>query len=92
VICIKKIHTSIVSAGHPANIDLKGDAFRKSNKAFQCMGKGLRKVGLATVNHYPPIKDTDLAKMYTLFASNPDDAQLLQYKVSQHFIFYIQVK
>jgi hypothetical protein len=51
------------------------------------MGKELKNRGLAAVNHYPPIKDTDLAKMYTLFASNPDDAQLLQYKVSQSFIF-----
>jgi hypothetical protein len=67
------------------DIDLKGDAFKKLNKAFQCMGKELKKLGLAAVNHYPPIEDTDLAK--TLFASNPDDAQLLQYKISQSFIF-----
>jgi hypothetical protein len=51
------------------------------------MGKELKKLGLAAVNHYPPIEDTYLAKIYTLFASNPDDAQLLQYKVCQHFIF-----
>ena len=69
------------------DIDLKGDAFKKSNKAFQCMGKELKNLalGLAAVNHYPPIEDTDLAK--TLFASNPADAQLLQYKISQSFIF-----
>ena len=65
------------------DIDLKGDAFKKSNKAFQYMNKELKKLGLAAVNHYPHIEDTDLAKMHTLFASNPDDAQLPQYKVSQ---------
>jgi len=64
------------------DIDLKGDAFEKSNRAFQCIGKELKNLalGLAAVNHYPPIEDTDLAK--TLFASNPDDTQLLQYKIS----------
>jgi hypothetical protein len=50
---------------------------------IQCMGKELKKLGLAAVNHYPVIEDTYLAKMYTLFASNTDDAQLFQYKVSQ---------
>lgn len=51
------------------------------------MGKELKNLGLAAVNHYPPIEDTDLAKMDTLFANNPDDAQLLKYKVSQNKFF-----
>jgi hypothetical protein len=50
------------------------------------MGKELKMLGLPVVNHYPHIEDTDLTKMYTRFASNPDDAQLLQYNVSQNFI------
>jgi hypothetical protein len=50
------------------------------------MGKKLKMLGLAAVNHYPHIEDTYLTKMYTRFASNPGDAQLLQYNVSQHFI------
>lgn len=60
---------------------LKGEAFKKSIKTFKCVGKELKRVGLAAVDHYPPIADQDLEKMYDLFAQNMDNPQILQYKV-----------
>ena len=68
-----KIHTSIRQGiqrhiSETRDIDLISDAFKTSNKAFQC--KKLKMLGLAVVNHYPHIEDTDLTKMYSRFASN----------------------
>jgi hypothetical protein len=45
------------------------------------MMKELKKVGLAAVEHFPPIEDDDMEKMYRYFCHNLNDAQLLQYKV-----------
>ena len=63
----------------------KKETFKKSTTAFQCMGKELKRQGFASIDHYPAIEDEDWTKMYSFFASNLDDAQLLQYKVG--FLF-----
>ena len=65
---------------------LKGDAFKKSIKAFKCIGKELKRVGLAAIEHYPSIADEDLQKMYSYFSRNIDDPQVLQHKVNVIYV------
>jgi len=65
---------------------LKGDAFKKSIKAFKCIGKELKRVGLAAIEHYPSIADGDLQKMYSYFSRNIDDPQVLQHKVNVIYV------
>ena len=43
---------------------LKGDNFKKSKKAYQCMTKELKRLGMAAVEHCPAIADADMEKMY----------------------------
>ena len=65
---------------------LKGDAFKKSIKAFKCIRKDLKRVGLAAIEHYPSIAEEDLQKMYSYFSRNIDDSQVLQYKVNVIYV------
>ncbi|XP_063442973.1 uncharacterized protein LOC134723282 [Mytilus trossulus] len=60
---------------------LKGDNFKKSKKAFQCMTKELKRLGLAAVEHYPAIADADMEKMYMFFCKDLESPKMLQYKV-----------
>jgi hypothetical protein len=68
------------------------DNFKKSTQAFKAMTKELKRVGLAAIEHHPPIDDSDLEKMYDYFCQNLEDAQLLQYKVSLIFSKYFFFK
>ncbi|CAG2211446.1 unnamed protein product [Mytilus edulis] len=43
---------------------LKSDNFKKSKKAYQCMTKELKRLGMAAVEHCPAIADADMEKMY----------------------------
>lgn len=61
---------------------LKGESFKKSQKAFVCMTKELKRKGLAVVDHYPAIAEADMRKMYEYFCSDLENAQKLQYKVN----------
>lgn len=60
---------------------LKGDNFKKSQKAYQCMTKELKRLGLAAVEHYPAIADADIEKMYMFFCKDLESPKMLQYKV-----------
>ncbi|XP_063436822.1 uncharacterized protein LOC134718258 [Mytilus trossulus] len=60
---------------------LKGDNLKKSKKAFQCMTKELKRLGLAAVEHYPAIADADMEKMYMFFCKDLESPKMLQYKV-----------
>lgn len=73
-------------------IDIKSKTtFNKSSKAYKCMGKELKRQGLAAVDHHPPISDSDLSKVYEyLLKDNLEDPQLLQYKVN--ILIFIETK
>ena len=40
---------------------------KKSKEMFVAVTKDLKKDGKGGINHYPPIKDADLVKMYSYF-------------------------
>ncbi|XP_071138416.1 uncharacterized protein [Mytilus edulis] len=67
---------------------LKGDNFKQSKKAFQCMTKELNRLGLAAVEHYPAIADADMEKMYMFFCKNLESPKMLQYKVFVDMIHF----
>ena len=49
---------------------LKGDNFKMSKKAYQCMTKELKRLGLAA--------DADLEKMYMFFCKDLESPNMLQ--------------
>ncbi|CAG2243519.1 unnamed protein product [Mytilus edulis] len=60
---------------------LKGDNFKKSQKAYQCMTKELKRLGLAAVEHYPAIADADIEKMYMFFCKDLESPKCSSTKV-----------
>lgn len=60
---------------------IKGEEFKKSTKAFKCIGKELKKQGLAVIDHYLAITDQHLEAIYDYLTKRLEDAQILQYKV-----------
>ena len=71
------------------DIDINGEAFKKSNETFKAVKKDLVRRGKGSVEHRNPISKGDLEKLYShprVF--NPDTPMGLQQKVLFELILY----
>lgn len=69
------------------NFDItKDQAFQVSQKIFSAVTKDLKREGKGAITHYPPIKESDLHKMYEYFDNN--DRLKLQQKVFVDTMLY----
>ena len=71
-----------------ANI-IDGTEFKRSNEVFTAQLVHLKKIGLAKIDHKPPLSQHDLALLYTsgVFAINTPSS--LQKKVFFEVLFYL---
>lgn len=59
---------------------IHGSDFKDSCKIFKGVVMELKRQGLGSVDHHPPINDADLSKLYDYLCSS-DSAEVLQQKV-----------
>ena len=65
---------------------INGSEFRKSKDMFIAVTKDLKRDGKGGINHYPPMEDADLMKMYSYF--DIQDRIKLQQKVFVDIMLY----
>jgi hypothetical protein len=72
------------------NIDIiKDPAFRKANEVFQAVSVGLKRIGLAKVDHTPPIEENELKQIYYSSALTKKTPECLQLKVWFDIMYFL---
>jgi hypothetical protein len=72
------------------NIDIiKDPAFRKANDVFQAVSVGLKRIGLAKVDHTPPIEENELKQIYCSSALTTKTSEGLQLEVWFDIMYFL---
>ena len=70
-------------------VDIVNDSkFNQSQRMFSAVSKELKRAGKAKIDHYPPLTDADIEKMYDYLTSDLDDPVILQRKVFVDVLLY----
>ena len=72
------------------NIDIiKDPAFRKANDVFQAVCVGLKRIGLAKVDHTPPIEENELKQIYCSSALTTKTSEGLQLEIWFDIMYFL---
>ena len=64
--------------------------FNHSLRMFSAVSKELKRAGKAKIEHYPPLTDADIEKIYEYLTSDLDDPVILQRKVLVDVLLYLK--